>query len=222
MSGTRGRLTAAALKFSVVGSVLLMLTAGCADDSKAPGAATSTRPSAKAFSQLFSSYAVDYEVVESPDELQTYSDLVLTGVIRDLTDGRRRTVDDNPALSEATLVLQVEPSEIISGSLPDGNDGFVYVELPNPLNQDVGEYAKVYPRGATTALYLMPSRPGDPTIEDQSAGRPPAQAIWAPVSPQGFYLSDGQGGSIEVFEQRSYAAPVSRFLPPNPTFPSPE
>lgn len=215
-----------ALNRGLIGVSLAALLGACAPEGTTaapidePTAATPgfpIHPDPMAFSKLFSSHAADYEVMKAPADLRAHSDLVLSGEIIGLTDGRRLLVDDNEDLTEATIVVQVKPDDIISGSLPEGYDGSIYVELMTG-HQSVEDYAEVYPRNAQVALYLERSRPGDPTLEDASAGRPDGQPIWQPVSPQGFIIA-ADAGSVVVLEQTFFSEPLSQFLPPSERFP---
>lgn len=214
MNGTS--LKAMTTSLALVGSLTL---ASCSANSQPdPNRQKASAGSAEAFARLFVGYHADYEQAESPAALADRSDLVVRGTIVSIDPGRTQIVDAAAGLEEKSIVAKLRVDEVLAGSLDEGNNGFVYLELPNIGSIDPATYDASLPLGAETLIYAVPSRPGDPTLDDPNAGRPAGQPMLAPVSPQGFWM-ESSDGSIEVLEGDSSSDPIEGAAPSSDSFP---
>jgi hypothetical protein len=182
---------------------------------------TAPAGSAATFAELFVGYHADYEAADSPSDLADQSDLVVRGTIVSIDRGRTQVIDADAGLEDTTIVATLQVDEVLEGSLASGSRRLVYFELPNVGAINAATYKASLPVGAETVLYAVPSRPGDPTIENPLAGRPEGQPIMTPVNPQGFWLESGDG-VIEVLEGDSVDAPIEDTVPASDEFPEGE
>ncbi|MET4637703.1 hypothetical protein ABIE24_000923 [Mycetocola sp. 2940] len=191
-AATRMRLAA------IVGSIILMtITSACAHDTAttllddAAGPPYSVRDSVDQFGGL----EFDYDPFRSPAALAEKSSLVVTGTIDRVQEGRVQIVPKNEnAAGVSTIVLVLRDAKEVLGSVDDGNDGFVYIELPNPGQQEPGAYSDGLRTGSDVVAYLLPASDGAPAegvdiaIADPVAGRPDGQALYVPTAPQALIL----------------------------------
>lgn len=184
----RNLATAAGL---VLGAVLL---AGCA---AASAPASEPEASYREDDTLGSFYGLsyDYDPVRSPDELAKLSDLVISGSVTGVREGRTTTFPKNDTIKGSTsIVLAVKSTQAVRGELPSGNDGNIYIELSNPGQKDPAAYDKAFPVGSSVVAYLVPAGDGQPregvdvAIENPEAGRPDGQSLYLPANPQGLSL----------------------------------
>ena len=144
---------------------------------------------ATAIAELFSSASSDYIAAATPAELGSKSDVVIKGTILRVQEGR---VDGDPAdqITDAkSIVVVISKPKIISGELPAGSDGLVYVELQSPFNQSAADYERGLPKNTKVVVYLVAASDGTDTfsqLQDPAAGRPAGQPLYMPYNPQSF------------------------------------
>lgn len=205
---------------ALVAAPVLALTS-CSSGAHVGAAAGKTSTgsgSSESFAKLFVGYHADYDAADSPADLADQSDLVVRGTIVSIDRGRTQLIDADAGLEDTTIVATLKVDEVLAGSLAQDSHGLVYFELPNVGAIDPAAYKASLPVGAETVLYAVPSRPGDPTIENPHAGRPHGQPILTPVNPQGFWL-ESDDGVIEVLEGDSADAPIDDTVPASDEFP---
>lgn len=185
---------------ALVGSMILATTiSACAADTttripEATAEAQSTYSAQQSVEQ-FRGIEFDYDPAPSPSALADQSGLVVTGTIERVQEGRVEIVPKSPKEPGiSTIVLVVRESKAVLGSLPEGNDGLVYVELPNPGQQEAEAYEGGLRAGSRVVVYLVPAGDGKPredvdvAIADPDAGRPAGQALFITSGPQGLIL----------------------------------
>jgi hypothetical protein len=178
--------------------ILAMALSGCArDETVAPTVtAAALEPyAAEETANEFSGIAYDYDPVESPAALADLSSLIVTGTIDRVQEGRVRTFPASEDLAGiSTIVLVLRDVKVERGQLEEGNDGFVYVELPNPGGQKPEAYQDGLRADSSVVAYLLPAPDGAPiegvdsVIADSKAGRPDGQALYQTANPQAFIL----------------------------------
>jgi hypothetical protein len=143
----------------------------------------------------FVGISYDYDPVSSPDALAALSSLVVTGTINRVQEGRRQAFpssEDVPGVS--TIVLVLRDVEVAVGTLEEGSDGFVYIELPNPGGQKPEAYRDGLRAGSGVVAYLLPAPDGTPiegvdsVITDPDSGRPDGQPLYLTANPQALIL----------------------------------
>ncbi len=167
---------------------------------------------------MFRGIHVDYDPASSPSDLADDSRLVVFGSILEFHEGRTQLIDDVSGFTDVSIVATVEVDEVIDGDLPADSTGLVYVEFLRSGDASAADYTAALPADNEAVLYLVRSRPGDETIQDPLAARPSGQPIFAPVNPQGFWMSDGSG-SVAILEGEQSDDPLSDALPDSGAFP---
>jgi len=184
----------------LAGSVILATAlTGCANDTSTPSPAASAEPlspySAQQSVEQFAGIEYDYDPAASPSALADQSSLVVMATIDRVQEGRLEIVPKSPnEPGISTIVVVLSDTEAVRGDLPAGNDGLLYVELPNPGQQEAGAYDGGLRAGARVVAYLVPAGDGEPTddvdfaIAEPEAGRPAGQALFITAGPQGLIL----------------------------------
>jgi hypothetical protein len=194
-----------------VTAVALAALAACGKTTPDSGVAPQ---STTGFAHLFDQYHADYEPAKSPAELSNWSDLVVTGTIVAVKDGR---VESDGYRS---IVMVVEADKTLKGPASSK----VYVELPNPGTRQASVYDAAAPKSADVLLYLMDTAPLDkesPTLVDPSEGRPAGIPLYQPVNPQGVVIGD-PSRVTQLLEFRSFeGSSLEQFLPDEVKFPPP-
>ncbi|MDQ0821264.1 hypothetical protein QFZ79_003638 [Arthrobacter sp. V4I6] len=145
----------------------------------------------------------DYDPRRSPDELAQLSQLVVSGTISAVREGRTMVYPANAPGIEGptTIVLVITDVTAVSGQQQAGNDGSVYLELQGAKLPDPVNYSRALPAGARVAAYLVPAGEGTPdertdvAIANPAAGRPAGQALYLPAGPQGLAIQ-AQGNVV--------------------------
>ncbi|MBX0302026.1 hypothetical protein K2F54_18880 [Cryobacterium sp. 1639] len=155
-----------------------------------------SRPySAQQSVEQFAGLDFDYDPLTSPAALAERSRLVVAGTIDRVQEGRVEIVPGNeniPGIS--TIVLVLRDAKAVVGSVDEGSDGLVYVELQNPGQQDPDAYQDGLREGSRVVAYLLPAFDGalvegtDIAIAEPKAGRPVGQALYMPTGPQALIL----------------------------------
>ena len=148
--------------------------------------------------EQFTGIDFDYNPVPSPAALAERSDLVVTGTIERVQEGRDEIIPANEkAPPYQTIVLVLRDVQAIQGSFEQDNDGYVYIELPNPGQREPSAYEDGLFPGSNVVAYLMPAFDGvlvegsDVAMADPEAGRPLGQALYQPTGPQALILQHG-------------------------------
>lgn len=175
------------------------------------------------FVSLFEGFSADYEPANSPKQLAEWSELVVSGTIEKVSDGRVYNADDMGGAP--TISIQVKVTDIRKGTLPDGADGRVHVEFYATYGRKAAEYDRVAPRDVEVLLYLNRSPVAGTKphrIQDPGRGRPSGQPLWRLTTPQGFLMKSDEG-VMAVQEFRDYGGtsiesffPAEEQFPPNP------
>ena len=182
---------------SLLGAVAVVATlSGCASSGTTEPAATDVTPcSAPDIRELSSGIVYDYEPMPSPAALAELSELVVSATIDRVQEGRVQIVPANDSVPGVpTIVLVLRDATVAQGSLAEGNDGFVYIELPGPVERDPDADAHSPLAGCQVVAYLGPSSDGAPredidiAIAEPLAGRPAGQALYIPSGPQSLIL----------------------------------
>lgn len=186
-----------------------------------PGGAEKNDPSPE--SSLLGRAFLDYEPVAGTDQLMAKVDqapvdtAVVRGEVVDYSPGRLYVTA--PGLPSPTVVMKVKANDVLSGQLPSGSDGSVYVELdgpaPDKTNLAIAATRKSVPAGTPMLLYLwkLPPQGFIPDVEqvNPEAGRPAGQPLYRAFV-QGLYVQEGDtvlapqehlkypGRSLEDFE----------------------
>ncbi|MET3770154.1 hypothetical protein ABIB15_002861 [Marisediminicola sp. UYEF4] len=176
---------------ALAGSIVFATTmSACVSDGT-----TTTSYSAQQSVEQFAGIDFDYDPVDSPSALEEQSQLVVTGTIERVQEGRVQIVPANEKIpGVSTIVLVLRDPMVVSGSVEENSDGFVYVELPNPGGQETDAYQDGLRAGSSVVAYLDPASDGAPVegvdtaIADSKAGRPAGQALYLPAGPQALIL----------------------------------
>lgn len=180
---TSRRRRLAALATSVV---LAAAISACAS-----GAAV-TSYSAQECVEQFAGIVYDYDPAPSPAALSEQSQLVVTGTIDRVQEGRLEIVPENSsAPGRSTTVLVLRDPHAVLGDLGEGGDGFVYIELSAPGLDAHPDGPCI---GASVVAYLGAASDGAPAegvdvaIADPEAGRPAGQPLYILAGPQALVL----------------------------------
>ena len=181
---------------AIVGSIIVLTaTSACASEGTPPDRRETTPNSVDDRVEQFTGFEADYDPLSSPAALAETSQLVVTGTIDRVQDGRVQIVPKNESEPGVpTVVLVLRDVQAVAGSLDGGTDGFVYVELPYPGQHDVEAYLDGFRTGSDVVAYLVPASDGlpqegvDVAIADPQAGRPDGQALYIPAGPQALVL----------------------------------
>jgi hypothetical protein len=145
--------------------------------------------------ELFAGIDLDYDPLPSPTALAGRSDVVVTGTIERVQEGRDEISPANEnVVPYRTIVLVLRDANAVVGSLEPATDGFVYIELPNPGQREPSAYQDGLFAGSSVVAYLVPAFDGelaegsDVGIANAGAGRPAGQALYQPSGPQGLIL----------------------------------
>lgn len=137
----------------------------------------------------------DYTPLRTPGELARLSELVVSGTVSAVREGRRMVYPANGAGAEGanTIVLVMTDVTVVRGQQPDGHDGSLYLELHGLGKSDPASYRRALPAGARAVAYLVPAvgAPGGRTdvgTANPAGGRPAGQALYLPAGPQGLAL----------------------------------
>jgi hypothetical protein len=164
---------------------------------------------------MFEHYHADYNPASTPAELASWSDLVISGTIKTVREGR------SGKDGSRTVVMVVNSDKIIKGKASDT----VCIELPNPGTREARVYAAAVPTNADVVLYLQDSAPldkGDPNLVEPAQGRPAGTPLYQPVSPQGLILGDVHQ-VVQILDFSSFqGASLVDFLPNSVRFPTPD
>ncbi|WP_461164218.1 hypothetical protein [Arthrobacter sp. R4-81] len=162
----------------------------------------------------------DYDPFQSPDELATVSELVISGTVAGVREGRTLYYPQNDqAQGTTSIVLIVNVTEAVKGKLQPGTDGRAYIEFFQPVQSDLSSYGRAFPEGSSVVAYLAPAGEGEPNervdvaIENPEAGRPTGQVLYRPVSPQGLILQVGGHDVVWPLLRAQKTGPISRALP---------
>lgn len=174
-------------------------------------------------SSLFSRTLADFDPVEGTGGLMAklqnaqVGTAVVRGEVVDYSPGRLYVTA--PGLPSPTVVMKVKVNDLLSGQLPSGSNGAVYVELdgpaPDKTNLAIAATRKSVPAGTPMLLYLwkLPPQGFIPDVEqvNPEAGRPAGQPLYRAFV-QGLYVQEGDtvlapqehlkypGHSLEDFE----------------------
>jgi hypothetical protein len=166
------------------------------------------------FADLFGQYHADYTPATSPSELASWSDLVVTGTLVEVRDGRLESD------GYRSIVMVVNADKVLKGS----TSSKVHVELPNPGTRKASVYDAAAPKGADLLLYLMDTAPLDkesPTLVDPAEGRPAGTPLYQPVNPQGVVIGDPTRVT-QLLDFRAFqGSSLQEFLPDEVKFPTP-
>ena len=153
--------------------------------------------------EQFAGIHFDYDPLPSAAALAEQSALVVTGTIERVQEGRVEIIPGNEKAPETTtIVLVVRDARATLGALEQGSDGFVYIELPNPGQQEPSAYKDGLYAGSSVVAYLVPAFDGehvegtDMGIADPKAGRPDGQALYQPAGPQALILQHGSDAVV--------------------------
>jgi hypothetical protein len=138
----------------------------------------------------------DYDPSRSPEELAQLSELVVSGTISAVREGRTMVYPANSAGAQGptTIVLAITGVTAISGRQQEGHDGNVYLELQASRHPGPVDYSRALPAGARVVAYLVPASDGAPVgrtdvaVANPAAGRPAGQALYLPAGPQGLAI----------------------------------
>jgi len=137
----------------------------------------------------------DYNPVSSPSALAEQSQLVVTGTIDRVQEGRVQIVPGSESAPVgSTMVLVLRDPQAVLGSFSEDSDGFIYVELTAPPIREADAYQDSPCIGGSIVAYLAPAADGAPVegvdtaVAEPSAGRPVGQALYIPAGPQALIL----------------------------------
>ncbi|GAA4624389.1 hypothetical protein [Cellulomonas oligotrophica] len=173
------------------------------------------------FVGMFAGSTADYDPVDSREVLAEMSDLVVEGTVTAVTDGRLWGRGEDDPAANRSVVLNVTVTDVHVGTLPDGADGVVYVELPSPGGVGAQVYEEHLPADLAGVFYLVPAgEPGEITpIQDSTAGRPEGQPLFQTTNPQGIVLDTGTQARQLVEGTPFGEADLTEFLPDAERFP---
>lgn len=222
----------------LLSGLAVCVLAGCGD-----GATTSTtgeagperdvavtvapaRPDLAAFVQALS-LGGDLDSSPTPADHAAAAELIVRGTVQGVREGRELVLFEGSSLVSA--VLEVAPTELLKGALPEGSDGTIYVEqlVRPPARQELPDTTVVLPGaiedlratlpvGAHVLVYVTRSTlaDGDDRMVDPAAGRPEGQVLWQPRLGSGFVLWNEQGLFVpEVPWWSGVGLTVEDFLP---------
>lgn len=202
-------------RFGVAIAALVMTMAACGAGEDSPNASGDTI----AFAHLFGGRVYSYPQAKSPRELGDRSGLIVFGRIVGVVDGPLHGRSAAPLEARPTITLHVSVSRVEKGSLPEGSEQKIYVELLRGA-RSTQEYAQAAPRQADARLFLtaVPRSDADP-IEQPERGRPKGQPLWGLTTPQGLFIDAG-GSVVQIDDVRQYeGASLDLFRPSANSFP---
>ncbi|TQL03964.1 hypothetical protein [Cellulomonas sp. SLBN-39] len=211
--GRRRRPTAAGVCVPAV--LVALVLASCA------AASTTTAADPDAFVGMLAGSTADHDPVGSPEALAEMSDLVVAGTISAVTGGRLWGRGEDDPAANRSIVLNVTVTDVHVGTLPDGADGVVYVELPSPGGVEAQVYEEHLPADLAGVFFLVPAgEPGETTpIQDSTAGRPEGQPLFRTTNPQGIVLGVGDQARRLLEGTQLGEADLTQFLPDAERFP---
>ena len=181
-------------------AVCALLMVGCAATASVPvtGSQTGGSYSAEDTVAAFRGLSYDYSPVGSPNELAKLSKVVVSGTVAKVQVGRTEKFPGNDeAKGSTSIVLVLANAKAAAGELDAGDDGTIYIEIPDPGHPDDDYYNKAFPVGASVVAYLLrapeglPIEGSDVAIEDPNAGRPQGQPLYMTANPQGLAIQFG-------------------------------
>jgi len=187
------------IRFAAVLSSMMVLT-GCASASPVPATvvAASTPPATKfetespesaAIAEIFSGLLVDYDTLESTRSIEAISDVVITGKVDDVHSGPVFGRPDDDFGDITTVVITISDVTVVSGELPAGTDGNVYLNVLAPNGADRSNFLEAVPRGTELALYALQYQgDGGMGVIKEADGRPEGQPLYISAHPQGLAI----------------------------------
>lgn len=143
-----------------------------------------------AIHELFGWYRVNWNPPASTVELAHQSELVVSGTVGSVHDGRVEGYDTNSQGSPRTLVLDLAHPTFSQGSLPKRADGHIYIEIP-PTHAVYGfGLSQAIPIGTRVVAYLTLANNGSglTRISNWNDGRPAGKPLYQPVNPAGLLI----------------------------------
>ncbi len=144
--------------------------------------------------------APDYNPVSSNLVLEAKSDLVVSGDIVEVSEGRRvvHYAGGDRVYDGAEVVIVLTNVEVAFGALEPNNDGFVYITTGlitfGRMTGSVADFELGFPPGMKVVAYLsqVPPEMGrfragvEEPAGDPGADHPSSQPLYDPLGPQGF------------------------------------
>jgi hypothetical protein len=147
----------------------------------------------------------DVEPVNTVDELVLISELGVTGTVSGFTEARLQCADpQSPEQSFEPVVVRLDAPSAVSGELPEGNDGHVYIALAGTASAE--EYAESIAVGTEVIAYGhdMTTLSDDVRCEVLD-GVPAGQGVINITHPSGF--------GLEIVESSARAAAPTLVFP---------
>lgn len=175
-----------------------MALSGCSTTGSDEEAAATQAPSgatADGLRALVPDIAVDYNVVESNDELADLSDAVFSGTVVGVSDGPQFGKAGDDLEEIRSVVVEVRAAEVVKGNVKVGETAHVVIYAP--VDVDTARWSAALPDGTEAVVYATVSSEaprgsnGLDTV-DPGQGRPEGAPLYVPAV-QGFVveLPDG-------------------------------
>lgn len=161
--------------FLTAGIPLLALMVACSSgDGATPAQESASGSVDKLVKMIETGIEVDYTPLESPKGALQKADLIVRGVLVDVTDGVSVQYDD-PALTARRaggyLTLVVDVTKVLAGDASRVKDGKVYVEVPRSPVTSPSEVSRANPRAQ---VVMVLDDLGDWRPQPNAKVKPPA------------------------------------------------
>jgi hypothetical protein len=186
-----------------VASALLLVACGAGPAPSAENRKSCVSSPAGGTVESFQGPSYDYDPLRSPDELAKQSELIVSGTISAVREGRTTVFPTNKQIEgSTTAVVVIANVTAVRGQPQAGNDGSVYLELHGLNHPDPARISRALPGGARVVAYLVPAWDGTPragtdgALANPAAGRPAGQALYLPAGPQGLAIQVAEGNVV--------------------------
>lgn len=191
-SDLRARTLAASAVF-----VPILMATGCGSEVASVDTTASPTPivvNSEAVEDAWSLVHYDYDALPTWAALQAESELVFSGSVLAIDEGRiqdGQSLDDPGAVRHALMSVQVDVA--VHGDSSSGDT--IYVELVKG-GASLEKVREAIPAGTPVVLYLVEATNEDAVhpYGDDFVNRPENSVLWMPYTPQGFIIGYDESG----------------------------
>jgi len=177
------------------GSLLAGCSAAGEPDAAVEKETRTARPTSFDLGSVWGSISPDVDPVHTVDELVAFSELGVIGTVGGFSQGRLDCVDpQNGHQPFEPMVMRLDAPIAVSGELPEGHDGHVYIALPGTASAE--DYAESIAVGTEVAAYAndLTTLPEDMRCQTLD-GVPARQGVFTITHPSGYGLERVQSGA---------------------------
>jgi hypothetical protein len=153
--------------------------------------------------------AFDYEPIDGTLAIAARSDIVISGKVVDALEGPSVGRPDDEFPDIPLVMLKIEVTEVLQGSLAEGGDGFVYAAI---LNGPADVFLRAIPPGTPVGFYgnLVSNErmDGDIPVINSGLGKPEGQRMYRETGAQGLmFETQSDTGPMLWWSSSQYSAP---------------